>query len=59
MKMFEDDELTIIGITLTLEQENHEIGSDRWWRIERILEKIRKEQGGKERSHLKIVKDDE
>lgn len=57
--MFEYEELTIIGITLTLEQQNHKEGSDRWWKIERILEKIREEQGGKERILLKAVKDDE
>lgn len=57
-KMFDYDDLTIIGITLALEQQNYVAGSDHWWRIERILEKIRQEQGGKERPLLRIIKDE-
>ncbi len=47
--MFDYNDLTIIGITLALEQQNYEKDSKQWLRIEGILEKIRIEQGGHDR----------
>ncbi len=47
--MFDYNDLTIIGITLALAQQNYDRGTSEWLRIESILDKIKKEQCGTER----------
>ena len=47
--MFDYNELTIIGITLVLAQQNYDKSSREWLRIETILEKIKEEQCGDDR----------
>lgn len=49
LKMFDYNELTIIGIALVLAQGNYEKDSNEWRRIEGILQKIKEEQCGEDR----------
>lgn len=49
MTTFDYNELTIIGITLALAQQNYKKKSPEWKRIEGILKKIKEEQCGNDR----------
>lgn len=48
--MFDYNELTIVGISLVLAQQNYEKSSSEWKRIESILVKIKEEQCGTDRT---------
>lgn len=49
MTAFDYNELTIIGISLVLAQQNYQKNTSEWKRIESILEKIKEDQCGSDR----------
>jgi hypothetical protein len=53
--MFSNSELLIIWFALIREQYDHEEGSDKWWRYERMIRKIEEKVGATKRPHLTVI----
>lgn len=50
-------EMVLVWFSLTMEQQNHEVGSKMWFRHERLIRKLEKELGMSERPLVKEAGD--
>lgn len=57
--MFSDKELLVIWFALRMQQSEQEEGTHRWWKYERMIQKIEDTVGATKRPLLRIVKTDE
>ena len=57
--MFDDKELLIIWFALIREQHQHDEGSHRWWRYERMIKKIEEKVGATKRPHLTVINNEQ
>ena len=55
--MFDEYELAMIWFALVMEQKEYEKGTKNWWRRERLIRKVEKDLGMKDRPLVKEVTD--
>ena len=55
--MFDEYELAMIWFALVMEQKEYEKGSKNWWRRERLIRKVEKDLGMRDRPLVKEVKE--
>jgi len=56
--MFDEYELAMIWFALVMEQKEYEKGTKNWWRRERLIRKVEKDLGMKDRPLVKEVKNE-